>query len=365
MAAGGTGGHIYPALAIASEIKRMSEETDILFVGTEGKIEEKIIPDSGYELKKIKISGFKRKIDLSNIKVLFQFSKAVSDSKKILNDFKPNVVFGTGGYVSGPVLWSAARMRYPTVILEGNYYPGLTVKWLAPKMDKVILNFSDTQKYLKRKDNIEIMPYPVRTFDERTERTKALDFFNLSDKKTIFVFGGSQGAGSINNTLLKLYKGLFEKGIQIIWQTGDKDFSKIYNEAGSLNGIKILKYIDRIEFAYSAADLVVCRAGISSVMEAAKFGLAVIFVPYPLASENHQQRNAEALYKSNSAEMLLDSELEMKLFSKIVELIDNKERLMMLRENIQKYSVKDAARNIAAMFFELGNSEKSDGKQNL
>jgi UDP-N-acetylglucosamine--N-acetylmuramyl-(pentapeptide) pyrophosphoryl-undecaprenol N-acetylglucosamine transferase len=353
-AAGGTGGHIYPAIAVADELKKINENIKIKFVGAKGRIEEKIIPNSGYELSTIKVSGFKRSLSLKNIGSAFKLLKALSESKKILKSFKPELVFGTGGYVSGPVLKSASKLGYLTVVHEGNYYPGVTVKLLSSAADKVIINFEGTKQYLKRQDNIAVMPYPVRQNMKRIDRSTALKFYGLSDtRKTLFVFGGSQGANSINKAILKCLKNLLESGIQIIWQTGDNDYEKVSKIYGSNQLVKLFKYIDNIDTAYSASDLVVCRAGISTIMELACFGVAAIFVPFPRAAENHQEKNARAMSDKNAALLILDSELNDKLEAAICMIINDEPGLERIRLNIKKFSDSNAASKIANLLSDM------------
>lgn len=359
-AAGGTGGHIYPAIAVADELKKINPEIEILFIGAKGRIEEKIVPNCGYKLRTIDIKGFKRSLSLQNINVTLKLLKALRESKKILKEFKPQVVFGTGGFVSGPVLRSANSMEILTVIEEGNSYPGISVKWLSAKADKVILNFEETKKYLKRKDNIEIMSYPVRENLKKISRDEAIKYFGLdSNKKTLFVFGGSQGAASINKALLNSIESLTKNNIQIIWQTGDTDFEAINSAVKNNYSVKVLKYIDNIAYAYSAADLVVCRAGISTVMELAGFGIAAVFVPYPKSSENHQEKNAMTLVEKNAAEIINDSELDEKFENKVTGLMIDDARREELKNNIKQFADNNAAAKIADMLTILVNTSKN------
>lgn len=359
-AAGGTGGHIYPAIAIADELVKMNSSVEIKFIGAKGRIEEKIIPQNGYELETIEVAGFKRSLNLKNIASAFKVFKALKDSKKILKNFKPQVVYGTGGFVSGPVLKAAQSLNIINVIEEGNYYPGVTVKLVSPNADKVILNFEGTKKFLKRADNTAVMSYPVRENMQKYPKQEAASFFGLdADKKILFAFGGSQGARSINNALLKCFKNLTGSGIQIIWQTGESDFELISNAAANNRSVKVLKYIERIDKAYSACDLVLCRSGISTIMELAGFGLAPVFVPYPQASENHQEKNARAVVEKNAGEILLDKDLNEKLEGTILNLINDENRLSYIRNNISKLADKKAASKIAEMLTELVNKSKN------
>lgn len=353
-AAGGTGGHIFPAIAVADELKKLNKDVKIIFIGAKGRIEEKIVPECGYELKTLDVRGFYRSISPKNIGVFIKFLKALREAKKYLKNFKPELVYGTGGFVSGPVLMAAENLGIPAAIQEGNYYPGITVKWLSKKVDKVVLNFDESKKYLKRQDNIEIMPYPVRANLTRYTRTEASLFFRLDEnKKTLFAFGGSQGASTINRALLKSVNELSKNNIQLIWQTGSREYDTIKKQVKDFNNVKIFQFIEKIDYAFSAADLILCRAGISTIMELASFGAAVIFVPFPLATENHQEKNARTMVTSGAAGMILDSEIENNLKKTVLPLLNDEEKLGRMRENIKKFADKDAASKIAGMLITL------------
>lgn len=359
-AAGGTGGHIFPAIAVADELKRINKNIKIVFIGARGRIEERIVPQNGYELKTLEVSGFSRSLSPKNIAVFSKFLKALREAKKYLKEFKPEVVYGTGGFVSGPVLMASGRLGIPSVIQEGNYFPGITIKWLSSRVDKVLLNFEGTAKFLKRRDNIEVMSYPVRTKLGRYSRNDACVFLGLNEKrKTVFTFGGSQGAHSINKALLNKLDKFRENDIQLIWQTGMQEFDSINAEAGNYENIKLFKFIDEIDYAYSAADLVVCRAGISTVMELASFGAAVLFVPFPFASENHQEKNARAMEESQAAEMILDRNVEEQLFDRVIGLLNDSKKLESMREKIKKFADKNAAAKIAALLLQMGERNKN------
>ncbi len=357
-AAGGTGGHIFPAIAVADEMKKLNSNVHIIFFGAKGRIEEKIVPNAGYELKTLEVRGFYRSISPRNIGVLIKFFKALREAKKYLREFKPDLVYGTGGFVSGSVLMAAGKLGIPTAIQEGNYYPGITVKWLSNKVDKVILNFEESKKFLKRTDNIQIMQYPVRANLIKYTRNEASEFFGLdANKRTMFVFGGSQGASSLNKILLKSIDEISKKNIQLIWQTGSNEFDKIKNQVHGFNNIKVFQFIEKIDYAFSASDLIVCRSGISTIMELASFGAAVVFVPFPLASENHQEKNAQAIVDAGAAMMILDSNIEVEFMEVVLPLINDSKKLNEMRENIKKFADKDAASKIASMLNRLAENK--------
>lgn len=346
-AAGGTGGHIYPAIAVADELKKKNSRISICFVGAKGKMEEKIIPAQGYEFKSVNITGFERRINPKNLFTLLNLFTSLRQARSILETFGPDLVFGTGGYVSGPVLLAAKKLNIPSIVYEGNYHPGLTVRLLASSVNKILLNFQESDKFFKQKNKIAVMPYPVRKNLKHYPLNEAVKYFGFKPgKKNIFIFGGSQGAHSVNQTLLKCFQSLTDSGINILWQTGDRDFDSI-NQAVKNENVKLFKFLNEIDIAYSASDLVICRAGISTIMEIAYFGAAAIFVPYPYASDNHQVKNAERLCQSNAAEMILDKDIEQMLAPKIMEIIHDNNRLELMRKNIRRFSDDNAASKIA------------------
>ncbi|HRJ03388.1 MAG TPA: undecaprenyldiphospho-muramoylpentapeptide beta-N-acetylglucosaminyltransferase [Ignavibacteria bacterium] len=359
-AAGGTGGHIYPAIAIADELVKMNSKIEIKFIGAKGRIEERLIPANGYKLETIEVSGFKRSLNIKNISSALKIFKALKDSKKILKEFSPELVYGTGGFVSGPVLKAAQSMGIKNVIEEGNYHPGVTVKLVAPKADKVILNFEGTRKLLKRNDNTVVMSYPVRENMKRTGKAEAAAVFGLDGNRNILlIFGGSQGAHSINSAMLKCFKNITGSGIQLIWQTGNEDHDLVNSSVSSNRNVKVLRYIDNMAAAYSASDLALCRSGISTIMELASFGLPAIFVPYPLASENHQEKNARAVAEKNAAEIILDRDLNQKLESSVLRLLNDENKLKYMSSNISSMADTKAASKIANMLVEMVNSSKN------
>jgi len=359
-AAGGTGGHIFPAVAVADELRKINKNAEIVFIGAKGRIEEKIVPNAGYKLKTLEVRGFYRSINPKNVTVFIKFLKALREAKKYLINFKPDIVYGTGGFVSGPVLMAAHRLGIPAVIQEGNYYPGITVKWLSGKADKVILNFDGSKKFLKRQDNIEIMSYPVRENLKHYSKAEACRFFGLNENnKVLFAFGGSQGASSINKALLNNIEQLKKDNVQLIWQSGKKDFENISSAVKTNDNIKALKFIDNIDYAYSAADLIICRSGISTVMELTYFGAAVIFVPYAFASENHQEKNARAMVDNGAAEMILDSDLQNKFYETVNRLLNDTKHLGSMKENIKKFADKDAASKIAKLLEQMTETQKN------
>lgn len=357
-AAGGTGGHIFPAIAVADELRRLNKDVNIIFIGAKGRIEEKIVPKNGYQLKTLNVRGFYRSASPKNFVVFSKFLKALKESKKYLSDFKPDIVYGTGGFVSGPVLMASRKLEIPTVIQEGNYYPGMTVKWLSGKVNKVLLNFEDSKKFFRKQDNLEVISYPVRGNLKKYSKKEACSFFGLDENKnTLFAFGGSQGASSINRALLNCVEKLKQNNIQLIWQTGVNEFDSIDEKVKVYENIKLFRFIDSIDYAYSAADLIICRAGVSTVMELASFGAAVLFVPFPIASENHQEKNARAMTDAGAAELLPDKNAEADLFDKAVKLLNDDLKLDSMKININKFADKNAASKIAELLLHIAKNK--------
>lgn len=348
-AGGGTGGHISPALALADALQRVTDKPEILFIGSAGKLEETLVPKNGYQIQLIKISGFNRRNIIKNISLPFKILSSVNKCKSILRKFKPDVVIGTGGYVSAPVVYAALKLNIPVLLQEGNSLPGMVTKMFCEKADKVIVNFEDTINYLKRKDNALVIRHPIRYFAEKANKDDSIKFFELQPgKKTLFVFGGSQGSVSLNNEIKKILPLLYNLEINLIWQTGETKFEEFKKIAEPFEErVKVFSFIHKMDIAYSASDLVVCRAGISSIAELAVFKMPVILVPFPYSSENHQEKNARSLEKGGAAIVLTDKELSEKLFSTIEETIFNNVKLQEMSESIAGYSDTGSSNKIA------------------
>ncbi len=354
IAGGGTGGHIFPAIAIADSIRKIEPEADIIFIGTKGKIEERVVGKAGYNFKTIWISGFVRSADLKNLMFPIKLFVSLLQSFVLIKKFKPDVVVGTGGYVSGPVVFIASLLGIPTLIQEQNSYPGITTRLLSRFVDEVHISFDVSRKYLKRKDNVFLSGNPVRINLKVYPKDEALKFFGLDfDKKTLFVFGGSAGARSINEAMLGIIDDIVERGIQVIWQTGALDFEKIMEKCKDMEGVKVFKFIDEIDKAYSACDLVLCRAGATTIAEITYFGLPAIFVPYPFAAENHQYENARILFENGASEIILDRELRASLKEKVLKLFEDEKKLNEMREKVKLFSKPEAGDVIAKAVLKL------------
>jgi len=352
---GGTGGHIFPAIAVADELKKNFENVNVLFVGAKGRIEEKIVPANNYELMTVEIAGFNRRKIFENIKLPIKFFKALKNCKKILYYFKPDVVVGTGGFASAPMIYSAIKMKIPAIVQEGNSFPGKVTRYFAGKATKVIVSFDETKKYLKREDNIIKISYPVRNSLTKVDKIGALNYFDLNNgNRTLFVFGGSQGARGINDAIKNKIKTLYNENINLLWQTGKSS----YNEFTELckpydDKIKVFEFIDNMKYAYSASDLVICRSGMSSIMELSFLKMPVVLVPLPTSADNHQEKNAITLENSKACILLKQNELESKLMNVITNTIYNNDTLKTLGDNIFKFSDPDSAAKIANLIYQL------------
>ncbi len=345
-AAGGTGGHLYPAIAVAEQIKQLKPESEILFIGTKNKIESKVIPHLGYKFKTIWISGFSRKFSLKNILFPLKLIVSIIQSLFIVLSFKPNVAIGAGAYVSGPIIWLSSFIGAKAVLLEQNSYPGITNRLLEDKADIIFISFEDSKKYFKNKNKLVLSGNPVRTTLKIINRNNALKEFGFSNnKKTIFVFGGSLGAKNLNEVLKDNLKTLTENNIQVIWQTGELYYNS-YKKYESEN-VKIMPFVNNMSAAYSASNLVICRAGATTIAEVAHLGLPVIFVPSKNVAANHQYKNAISLVKNEAALVIKDDDLRNELKEKILSTINNETLLSKLSSNIKKYAKPEASMVIA------------------
>jgi UDP-N-acetylglucosamine--N-acetylmuramyl-(pentapeptide) pyrophosphoryl-undecaprenol N-acetylglucosamine transferase len=347
IAGGGTGGHLFPAVAVAEKLMEMKPETEILFVGTKSKIEGTVVPKLGFKFKSIWIKGFSRKFNLENL--LFPIKLFVSLIQSIIINMKflPRVAIGSGGYVSGPPILGSSLMGAKIILLEQNSYPGITTRLLERYADEVHISFKDSEKYLSRKDKLLLTGNPVRKNLGVENKEKALAVFRLStDKKTLLVTGGSLGAGSINKALATNIKKLEEGGIQILWQTG-KNYFKDYENLNTSN-IKVLEFIDDMNAAYSVCDLFLARSGATTIAEILALGIPSILVPSPNVAENHQYYNAKSLEEKNAAILIKDENLSDKLFETVVNTISSEKKLKELKQNALKLAKPNAAEVIAS-----------------
>ena len=356
---GGTGGHIFPALSIANKLKELNPHTEILFVGADGRMEMEKVPAAGYEIVGLPVAGLQRRLTLSNFALPFKVIKSVNMAKRLIREFKPDIAIGVGGYASAPLLWAAARMGIPTLIQEQNGYAGLTNKIVGKKAKSICVAYDGMERFFPA-DRIVMSGNPIRkeivpaTSEMKDE---AFRFYGLdSRKKHIFIVGGSLGSGTLNNAMKKWISDGCPGGkdIEVIWQCGKyyknsvDDFMAEAKASGKpVEGIRHSDFIMRMDLAYAAADLVISRSGASSVSELCAAHKAVIFVPSPNVTEDHQTHNAMALVRKDAAMMVKDSEAVETLMGTACSLIEDKDKIAQMERNIAKLALRDAAMTIA------------------
>ena len=356
---GGTGGHIFPAVSIANAVKAMRPDAKILFVGALGRMEMQRVPAAGYEIKGLPICGFDRKNLLKNVKVLYKIWKSQRMAKKIIKDFRPQVAVGVGGYASGPTLNKAAAMGIPCLIQEQNSYAGVTNKLLAKKAEKICVAYEGMERFFPA-EKIILTGNPVRQalLDTTITREDAVRSFGLDpEKKTILLVGGSLGARTINESMLRHLDLIKDSGLQFIWQTGKYYSAEIAErlKGQNLPNLKVTDFITDMGSAYRAADLVISRAGASSISEFCLIGKPVILVPSPNVAEDHQTKNALALSTRDAAIYIKDAEAPDCLIQTAIETVNNDAKLKSLSENVLKLALPDSANIIAKEVINLAN----------
>jgi UDP-N-acetylglucosamine--N-acetylmuramyl-(pentapeptide) pyrophosphoryl-undecaprenol N-acetylglucosamine transferase len=345
-AGGGTGGHLFPAVAVAEQIRELKPEADILFIGTKDKIEGKVVPKLGFKFKSIWIKGFSRKINLENLLFPLKLFVSVIQSLIINISFKPKVAIGSGGYVAGPGIWAASVMGAKVILLEQNSYPGVTTRLLERYANEVHLSFEESKKYLRKEKIHHFTGNPVRKNLGRMEKAEALKRFELFvEKKTLLILGGSLGAKTINETMSENIKYLVENNIQVIWQTG-KNYFERFKEFNS-ESVKVIDFIEDMNAAYSACDLLLARAGATTIAEILNLGIPAILVPSPNVAENHQYLNAKALSDKKAAILIEDKELKNELVKNVLETLNSESKLIELKNRELAMAKPDAAKIIA------------------
>lgn len=366
IATGGTGGHINPGLAVAGYIRDNYPEAQILFVGTAVKMEAQLVPAAGYDFKTIDIQGFSRDLTPAGIKknigTVFKLVKSSSQAKKIISEYKPDVVIGFGGYVSGPVLKTAAKMGIPTAVHEQNAFPGVTNKALAKKVDRVMLTAPEAEKYMKPKNPCVVTGLPVRGEMISADRDISRAELKVDDRPVILSMGGSLGAKVINEAMTELIAERYQnKNCYYIHATGKNGvgmFDTIKNEKGinldENKHIMLREYIDDMYRCMAAADLVICRAGASSLSELQAMGKPSILIPYPYAAENHQYHNAMALVKNDAAILIEEKDFTgERLIKEVDALLANPDRLKTIGGNAKKMAIYDATERIVNCICEI------------
>lgn len=347
LSGGGTGGHIYPAIAIANELKLRFPMTDFLFVGASDKMEMQKVPQAGYRILGLWISGFQRTVSFGNLLFPFKLLFSLLKSVQIINAFKPDIVIGTGGFASGPVLHIASIKGVPTLIQEQNSYPGITNKLLSKKVNKVCVAYDGLERFFP-KNKLILSGNPIRQdlLDLEQKRVEALAFFNLdSGKQTLLVLGGSLGARRINQLIESKLKYFNELGIQILWQCG-KLYSDDYIQHNASDLVQVHTFINRMDLAYASADFVISRSGASSVSELCVVGKPVIFIPSPNASEDHQTKNALTITKNKAAILIPEKDLDSRFELEFSIVLNSKPQQELLSENIKKLALIKATETI-------------------
>jgi UDP-N-acetylglucosamine--N-acetylmuramyl-(pentapeptide) pyrophosphoryl-undecaprenol N-acetylglucosamine transferase len=348
---GGTGGHIFPAVAIANALQRIAPETEILFVGATGRMEMDKVPAAGYKIIGLDIQGLQRKSILKNILLPYKMLKSVIKARSIIKAFKPDVAVGVGGYASGPLLYAASQMGIPYLIQEQNSFAGITNKWLGKKARRICVAFEGMEKFFPS-DKIMLTGNPIRkdVVNIENQRFAAAEMLSLSPHKhTILVTGGSLGAGILNKSFIAGIDKILEADVQLIWQTGKFYYQMVKEQLAGREheNIKVLEFLHKMELGYAAADVIVSRAGAGTIAELCVIGKPVILVPSPNVAEDHQTKNALALVKHGAAIMVADSVAERDLVDAALNLVGNPGKSRLLGDNIKKLALPDADEIIA------------------
>lgn len=354
---GGTGGHIYPALALIREIQKKDENVEFLYIGTEKGLESKLVPRENIPFKSIHITGFKRKISFENVKTILRFLKGVKDSKKMLKEFKPDVVIGTGGYVCGPVVYAAAKMGIPTIVHEQNSVPGLTNKFLSRYVDKIAICFEEAREFFPEQ-KVVLTGNPRASEVLGQDGIKGRLSAGLKLKiPTVLIFGGSRGARPINEAVIKSLTELSGKSYQVLYVTGDVHFEDVQKEVelvGNPENVIIKPFIHNMPEVLSGVDLTVARAGATTLAELTSLGIPSILIPSPYVTDNHQEKNARALSENGAARLLLEKDLTgPKLVETIDHILGNEEKLADMKKAAKKLGIPDSAQRLYRLMEEL------------
>ena len=353
IAAAQTGGHINPGIAIANKIKKENKNARIMFIGTTRGLENDLVPRAGFELRTIEAHGINRKISISNIKNMFKTLKGLGEAKRIVKEYKPDVVIGTGGFICGPVLMAAKKYKIPTILHESNAFPGVAVKLLSKKVNTILLGFEDAKKRLPKAKNIVVTGTPTKIRKvQLLEDQKEKMISELGLKKglpIVLVFGGSQGAKSINSTLIDIIKSKENRNYQIIWASGPKQYDVIKEtlkenkvDIDKMKNVKILPYIYNMEEMMNLVDIVISRSGAMTITEIAITGKPAIFIPFPFATENHQEYNAKVLENVGAAKIILDKDLNKESLTSVLnEMLKDKKKLIQMGRNAEKVAISN------------------------
>jgi UDP-N-acetylglucosamine--N-acetylmuramyl-(pentapeptide) pyrophosphoryl-undecaprenol N-acetylglucosamine transferase len=359
LSGGGTGGHIYPAIAIANELKLRFPDAEFLFVGAQDKMEMQKVPQAGYNIKGLWIAGLQRKITLQNLMFPVKLVSSLVKARAIIKQFKPDVVIGTGGFASGPTLQAAGAAGIPTLVQEQNSYPGITNKMLAKKAAKICVAYENLERFFP-KNKIVLTGNPVRQdlIAMHDRKPQAVDYFKLDpNKKTLLVLGGSLGSRRINQLIASSVVAIAAQGVQVIWQCG-KFYYDEYRNFGDKGNIQVMAFIDRMDLVYAAADIIISRAGASSVSELCLVGKPVIFIPSPNVAEDHQTKNAKAIVEKGGAILIKESELDAQFEYTFNSLLSDENKQRELGENIKKLAKPFATKDIVDEIVKLIDNEE-------
>jgi UDP-N-acetylglucosamine--N-acetylmuramyl-(pentapeptide) pyrophosphoryl-undecaprenol N-acetylglucosamine transferase len=347
---GGTGGHIFPALAIANKIKKENQEAEILFIGASDKMEMKRVPEAGYDIRGLEIYGISRDFSpkgiWKNVKLPFVLMKAMRKARKIIREFNPDIAIGVGGFASGPALKVADQLGVPTLLQEQNSYPGVTNKMLAPKAKKICVAYEGLEKYFPAEKIVQTgNPIRAEILNLKRKDPKAYDFFGFTpEKRTVLVVGGSLGARTLNETMALHLDDFRKADVQVLWQTGELYYKNIDSKmlASQDEHVRILPFIRNMNDAYSMADVIVSRAGALAIAELAVVGVPTILVPFPFAAEDHQTYNAKALSTKGAAVLIPDSEAKEKLIPSLMQLLENPQECEQMGQVLRTFAQPDA-----------------------
>ena len=373
ISAAGTGGHINPGIAIANKIKEKEPNSEIIFVGTDRGLENDLVPRAGYELKHINAYGFDRTISLDNIKKMYQTFHSIKEAKKIIEQFKPDVIIGTGGYICVPIGLADKKKKVPVVLHESNAFPGVAVKILSNKASKVLVGFEDAKVRLPKAKQVIVTGTPtkvkkIKISDARKQELLKENKLN-NNKPIVLFFGGSQGAKSINNSLLEIISKKQNQNYQILWAAGPAQYEQIKKdlkekhsiEIDNIENVSIVPYIYNMEEIMNIVDLVVCRSGAMTITEIANVGVPAIFIPFPFATENHQEYNAKVLQKVGAAKIILDKNLTAnELNSTITNLVRDKKTLQEMSKKANQVAIQNVEEKI---YKEIKQVVNKDGEQ--
>jgi len=354
---GGTGGHIFPAISIANEIKARFPESDILFVGALGKMEMERVPAAGYRIIGLPVIGFPRRISFQMITFFLKLFKSMRLANKVISDFKPDVAIGVGGFASGPVLKAAVRKGVPTVLQEQNSYAGITNKLLAAKVNKICVAYPKMERYFPA-GKIVLTGNPVRKnlVDAVVSKTEGLEFFKLvTEKPVVLIVGGSLGARTLNESVMENLELIRKTNVQVIWQTGSYYYKEMVERLGTNfpGNLHPMEFVSRMDLAYAAADVVISRAGAGTISELCLLGLPSVLVPSPNVAEDHQTKNALSLVNNQAALLINDADSKDDLFIETFKLLNDKAQLKSLSENILKLGRPNAAKDIVDVIMEV------------